>query len=103
MSLKSKNGNYSVTNSSHSLAATEVAFSARLLLFRPASFSSYELFVAPGSRVLLSTAKPLSCPFNFPDVVMDEVSFSNFSLFLAEPASYNQLVVVLSILSCAVR
>ena len=53
---KNKNGNYSVKNSSHSLPATEVAFSVRLLLLWPASFNSCELFSAHDFRVKLTKA-----------------------------------------------
>jgi hypothetical protein len=73
-----------------------------LLLFRPASFHSFELISAHYSPVKPSTAKPLSCPFDFPDVLLDEVSFSIFRVFLSESVSHNQLFLVLSIRSCAV-
>jgi hypothetical protein len=48
---------------------------------RPASCHPFELFSARYSPVKLSTAKPLSCPFDFPDVIMDEVSFQYLPRF----------------------
>jgi hypothetical protein len=53
---------------SHSLVATEVVSSAKLLLFWPATFNSYELTSAPYSPVMPTTAKPLSCSIDIPDV-----------------------------------
>jgi hypothetical protein len=53
-------------------------------------------------RVKLTKAKPLSCPFDFPDVLLDEVSFQYLPRFPFGIRFHNQLFVVLSSRSCAV-
>jgi hypothetical protein len=67
---------------------------ARLLLFQPASFNPFELFSAHYFLILLTKAKPLNCPFDIPDVFMNEVSVTIFIIFLADYDSKYQLFLI---------
>jgi hypothetical protein len=95
-------GPHSGLEAGHIRPATEVASSARLRLFQPASFNPFELFSARYLKILLTKAKPLSCPLDIPDVFVNEASVTIFNFLLSDHVSNNQLVMVLPISSCAV-
>jgi hypothetical protein len=57
------------------LSETEISYRARLRLLWLANLSSFDDFLAFGFPVIPFTVKPSCCPFDIPDIFLDEVPF----------------------------